>query len=252
MVNETLVNTFWKDLNPIGQRLRPVLRRSRPGSRSIGVAKDVKQGGVDKKTGTEFYFLVDQTRATRRRSRSAPGTMNIVLRTTLPPAALAVGDRERRARSRSVGADRPPAATWTACSTSRSAARVCWRSCSAGSPAWRCCSPPSAPTACCRTWWRSAAARSASAWRSAPIAAGVLAQVMKQGLMLTTIGIVVGLAGAFALNRVIASLLFGVQPDRSDDDGAVVVTISLVATVACWLPAWRASRLDPNAVLRSD
>ena len=40
----------------------------------------------------------------------------------------------------------------------------------------------------------------------------VLAQVMKQGLMLTTIGIVVGLAGAFALNRLIASLLFGVQP----------------------------------------
>ena len=40
----------------------------------------------------------------------------------------------------------------------------------------------------------------------------VLGQVMKQGLTLTTIGIVVGLAGALALNRLIASLLFGVQP----------------------------------------
>ncbi len=46
----------------------------------------------------------------------------------------------------------------------------------------------------------------------------VLAQVMKQGLMLTTIGIVVGLAGAFALNRLIASLLFGVQPTDPIDD----------------------------------
>ena len=42
---------------------------------------------------------------------------------------------------------------------------------------------------------------------------------MKQGLTLTTIGIVVGLAGAFALNRLIASLLFGVQPTDHDDDG---------------------------------
>ena len=80
----------------------------------------------------------------------------------------------------------------------------------------------------------------------------VLAQMMKQGLTLTTIGIVVGLAGAFALNRLIASLLFGVQPTDHETIVAVVATITLVAAVACWFPAWRASRVDPNIVLRDD
>ena len=61
VVNETLVNTFWKGLNPIGQRLRPCCGDQVPWFTVIGVAKDVKQGGVDQKTGTEFYFFVDQT-----------------------------------------------------------------------------------------------------------------------------------------------------------------------------------------------
>ena len=52
----------------------------------VGVAKDVKQGGVDQKTGTEFYFLVDQTAKAPQPFSSAPGVMNVVLRTTLPPS----------------------------------------------------------------------------------------------------------------------------------------------------------------------
>jgi ABC-type antimicrobial peptide transport system permease subunit len=80
----------------------------------------------------------------------------------------------------------------------------------------------------------------------------VLRQVMSQGLLLTIAGIVIGLAGAFALNRLIASLLFGVQPTDAATIAAVVATITLVALVACWLPAWRASRLDPNIVLRQE
>ena len=75
---------------------------------------------------------------------------------------------------------------------------------------------------------------------------------MKQGLTLTTIGIVAGLIGALALNRLIASLLFGVQPTDSVTIVAVVATITLVAAIACLLPAWRASRVDPNVVLRDD
>ena len=80
----------------------------------------------------------------------------------------------------------------------------------------------------------------------------VLALVMKQGLLLTTVGIGAGLAGAFALDRLIASLLFGVKPTDPPTIVMVVATITLVATVACWIPAWRASRLDPNVVLRDD
>ena len=84
----TLVGARWKDLNPIGQRLRPCCGDRIPWFTVVGVAKDVKQGGVDQKTGTEFYFLVDQTAPAP--FNQAPTTMNLVLRTTLPPCGPVV------------------------------------------------------------------------------------------------------------------------------------------------------------------
>ena len=78
----------------------------------------------------------------------------------------------------------------------------------------------------------------------------VLVHVMREGLLLTGIGVVVGLAGAFGLNRLIASLLFGVGPTDVPTVAGVTATMIIVAAVACVLPAWRASRLDPNAMLR--
>jgi putative ABC transport system permease protein len=80
----------------------------------------------------------------------------------------------------------------------------------------------------------------------------VMGQIMKQGLILTAVGVIAGLAGAFGLNRLIASMLFGVQPTDTTTMVGVVATITLVAAVACWVPAWRAARLDPNVVLRED
>jgi putative ABC transport system permease protein len=77
-------------------------------------------------------------------------------------------------------------------------------------------------------------------------------QGQARGLQLTLVGIVIGVAGAFALNRLFASLLLGVQPTDPITLAAVIITIALVAAGACWLPAWRASRFDPTVVLRSD
>jgi ABC-type antimicrobial peptide transport system permease subunit len=75
---------------------------------------------------------------------------------------------------------------------------------------------------------------------------------MKQGLQVTAIGITIGLAGALAVNRLIASLLFGVQPTDTLTIAIVIATITAVAVVASWVPAWRASWLDPNIVLRDE
>ena len=81
---------------------------------------------------------------------------------------------------------------------------------------------------------------------------GVLAHVMKEGLFLAGIAVVAGLAGAFALSGLIASMLFGVRPIDMPTVAGVVGTMIIVAAVACLLPAWRASRLDPIAALRGD
>ena len=81
---------------------------------------------------------------------------------------------------------------------------------------------------------------------------GVLAHVMKEGLVLAGIAVAVGLASAFALSGLIASLLFGVRPLDVPTAAGVAGTMIIVAAVACLLPAWRASRLDPVTALRSN
>jgi ABC-type antimicrobial peptide transport system permease subunit len=66
------------------------------------------------------------------------------------------------------------------------------------------------------------------------------------------LGAAIGLAGALAVNRLIASLLFGVQPTDPATIALVIAAITAVAVLASWLPAWRASRVDPNIVLRDE
>lgn len=80
----------------------------------------------------------------------------------------------------------------------------------------------------------------------------VLTGVMKQVLLLTSAGVVIGLAGALMLNRLLESLLFGVQPADTTTMAAAIATVTVGATAACWLPAWRASRLDLNVMLKSE
>ncbi len=74
--------------------------------------------------------------------------------------------------------------------------------------------------------------------------------VMKSGLVLALIGVVVGLGGAFALTRLMSSLLFAVEP--TDKAIFAIVSLCLLATalVACYLPARRATKVDPLVALR--
>ena len=78
----------------------------------------------------------------------------------------------------------------------------------------------------------------------------VLKLVLRKGMRLALIGSVIGLLGAFALTRLMTGLLFAVSP--RDETTFVVVTVSLmvVAVVACLIPAWRATRVDPLIALR--
>jgi putative ABC transport system permease protein len=78
----------------------------------------------------------------------------------------------------------------------------------------------------------------------------VLGLVMKQGAAIVAIGIFAGLLTAFALTRLMASLLFGVTATDLPTFAGVTLLLLAVALVACYLPARRATRVDPIETLR--
>jgi predicted permease len=258
IINETLANRLWNGRNPLGQRLRPNLGASigtsfNPWHTVIGVAKDVKEAGVDRDAGAELYLFVDQPGppidGTVRWVATAPPTMHIVLRTSLPASALAqtleravravnpsvpiVGLREMDVVfDQSIGRPRLLAQLLAAFAGLALLLAVLG-------------------TYGVLSFMVAERRREISIRVAIGATRGsIVALVTKQGLVIVSTGLAAGLAGALALNRLLASLLFGVAPTDPTTLAAVTTTIALVATLACALPAWRATRLDPNAVLR--
>ena len=78
----------------------------------------------------------------------------------------------------------------------------------------------------------------------------IMGLVLRQGMVLTGLGLVAGLAGAVALTRLVTSLLFGVEPLDAWTFVSVPVVLGLVALLACFLPALRATKVDPITALR--
>ena len=250
IVNEHFAETFWAGRDPIGQQVKPCCNDQPPWFTVVGVAKNVKQGGVDRETGTEVYFSVHQI------AKPAPGLgfaplNHVVLRTTLAPAALSQ-TIERVVREMDPAV---PVVRLRDMKTvfSESIQRPRFLAQLLGLFAGL-----ALLLAAVGTY---GVVSSIVAERRAEIGirmalganrSRVLRQVMREGLFLTGIGAVIGLSGAFALNRLIASLLFGVQPTDVPTFVGVLATMIIVAAVASLLPAWRASRLDPIAALRAD
>jgi len=80
----------------------------------------------------------------------------------------------------------------------------------------------------------------------------VLLMVFRQGLRLVLAGAALGVAAAFGLTRLMASLLFGVSPTDPPTLGLVCVVLVGVALLACLIPARRASGVDPMIALRCE
>jgi len=250
IVNERLVNTFWKGKNPIGQRLRPCCGDQVPWWTVIGVAKDVKQAGVDQKTGTEFYFFVDET-ALAPPPALAPGTMNVVLRTTLPPASLATTiERTVHEVDRGVPVVRLRDMNEVFAESIRRP-RLLAQLLSAFAAL-------GLLLAAVGTYgvlsYMVAERRREIGIRMA-LGAGrgeILKMILAQAGTLAVIGIALGLVGAFVLTRLMQSLLFAVSTTDSLSFVTMCGVLGLVALIAAYVPAMRATRVDPMVALRNE
>jgi putative ABC transport system permease protein len=250
LINETMARTFYAGQNPIGRRVRVSAPPSAniPWFTIVGVLKDVKQGGVDKKTGTEVYFDVEQA---YKIPGTIPNAMNIVMRTSLTPQVLSGSIH------RAVQALDPSLPIVKLQSMDDVFADAIGRP--------RLLAQLLGIFAALALLLAAIGAYGVLAYMVAErrreigirMALGadrssVVGMVLRQGLTLAAVGIVAGLVVAFAMNRVLASLLFGVRPSDPLTIGAVMTIIGAVAFLACYVPARSATRVDPMIVLRDE
>ena len=251
VINESLANRFWPGKNPIGQRLRPPWGDWVPMFTVIGVAKDVKQGGVDRQAGTEFYFFVDQMARAPSPLGRAPLTINVVLRTTLPASVLSnTIERAVRDADRTVAVARlreMEEVFAESISRPRLLAQLI------GGFALLALLLAAVGTYGVLSYVV-AQRRREMGIRLALGAdrARLIAHIVTHGLTLTAAGVAIGLIGAFGLSRVMTSLLFGVAPTDLTTSLSVVVAMSALGALSSCVPAWRASRVDPCIVLRGE
>jgi predicted permease len=261
IVNETLANRLWKGRDPLGQRLRPNLSASlgtsnNPWHTVIGVARDVKEGGVDREPGTELYLFAEQPAppddgTERPWVANVPPTMHVALKTSLPLAALSQTlDGAVRAVDPAVPVVRLREMDAVFAESIRRPKLLAQM---LGAFAGLALLLAAVGTYGVLAYMVTERTREIGIRMALGAArSSVIALVMRQGLQATAIGVVVGVAGAIVVNRFVATLLFGVGPTDPATFSAVTLVIIAVAVTACWLPAWRASRLDPNRVLRAD
>jgi putative ABC transport system permease protein len=82
--------------------------------------------------------------------------------------------------------------------------------------------------------------------------ASIVALVLRQGFALTISGTIIGIAGGFLASRGLMTLLFNTSRFDPLTYLGVVAVLVVVALTACWIPAWRAARVDPVVALRAE
>jgi predicted permease len=247
LINERLAEVFYPDLNPLGRRLRPP-GDGVPWLTIVGIVKDVKQGGLEEETGTEIYFLYPQV---ARAVGFAPRTMNIVLRTAGDPMQLA---SVVRSEVRALDAQLPVA-----------------NLASMNDVMYDAVSRPRFITMLLAVFAAVALALAAIgtygvmaysvAQRRQEIgirmalgaqASTVLGMVLGQGVAVAGLGLAIGIAGSFALTRLLSSLLFNVSATDPLAFLSAPLLLGAVALAACYIPALRATRVDPAIVLKQE
>ena len=247
LVNETLAKTFYPDQDPIGRRVRPGYRDA-PWFTIVGVVRDVKQGGVGQKTGTELYVLADQL---PKAVGFAPRNLNIVIRSDRTLESLAP-DIQRIMREMNPGLPIVRLQTMEEVFAA-SVSRPRFLALLLGIFAALALTLAAVGTYGILAYSVSERRREIGIHMAlGATRRTVLGMVLGHGMRLTFAGLLAGVAASFALTRLLQAQLFDVEPSDPLTMTAVPAFIAAVALLACYVPASRATRVDPMIVLRDE
>jgi len=240
VINQTMARTFYGNESPIGRRIR---RGGNDKWRTIvGIAADVKNAGVDKPTGTEVYvpytqvdggirgmFLLLKTSGDPRSIIGTVRTQILQIDPTLPVAQVRMMDDVIDAAT-----TRPRFLTVLLSLFSFIAVSL-------------------AAVGIYGVMAYTVAQRTQEFGIRMAIGAGptdVLGLVLSQGMKIGLAGVVIGAAGAFGLTRLLRQLLFGIDSFDPLTFILTAILLTIVILAACYIPARRATKVDPIVALR--
>ena len=244
VINQSMARRFWQG-SPIGRRVNPGFQTPPVWFTVVGIVEDTKNLGVDKPAGTELYFLLPQTVAGGISTR-----MSFVVRTEGTSAASVASS------IRSTVSDLDPSVPIFQLQTmgdvvADSLVRPRFLSLLLG--AFSAIALSLAAIGIYGVMAYSVTQRTQEIGVRVALGAttrNVLAMVVGEGLKMTVVGLAVGLTGAFALTRLMASLLFEVSATDPLTFAMVGFGLTAVGLLACFVPARRAAKVDPMVALR--
>ena len=241
IINQTLARTFYGNESPVGRRIQPNMNG--PMCTVIGMVEDVKNAGIDRPAGTELYLPYTQRHGSDNnegfvvvRANSDPSSLSSAVRQEVQAIdpTIPVSHVRLMEDVLSSAQSRPRFLTLLLSLFSGIALII-------------------ATVGIYGVISYSVARRSKEfglrmALGAAPT--NILGLVLKQGVLLTGFGVAVGLIAALMLTRLMASLLFGVTSTDPITYLGVSALLAAVAILATYIPARRATQVDPIKILR--
>jgi putative ABC transport system permease protein len=245
IINQAMALHFWKNESAVGKRVRPTSTPPGPWLTVVGVVADVKNAGLDRAAGTELYFPY------RQMATNGFGIRNfsIVLRTNGDPAALS------NSASAVIHQADPslPIANVRTMDEVLSAAESRPRFLTLLLTLFSVVALALAAVGIYGLMAYSVAQRMQEIGIRMALGAqarDVLRLILGSGMGLTLAGVLLGFVVALVLSRAMTSMLFGVKATDPLTFAAVALLLSGVALLACYVPARRATKIDPLIALR--
>jgi len=243
IINQSMARMFYGNQSPVGRRVRP--GNIDPWCTIVGVVADVKNAGIDKPTGTELYLPYNQKQGSSNRNTG----MTLFVRSTMPASSL-VGAVRRQL------ADLDPQVPLSKIAPMEeviSTAQARPRFLSVLLTIFSAVALVLAAVGIYGLLAYSVARRTKEFGLRMALGAqqqDVLGLVLKQGAIMVASGLFAGLIAAFALTRLMSSLLYHVRATDPLTFIVVLFGLALVAMLASYIPARRATKVNPTVTLR--